>query len=216
MTGARRAQGRKVHIFGESVNDVKSLHYLLLYANPALAGKVVEHPSVSTISSDASPEKVKSWIWEMRNKIETAAFRAPPLGVLVHRDADQADPRGQLHQLLTQQLQDFADLTRVGAVVPVQELEAWWFLFPAAVEAVNPGAWAGIMPRIARDVEMINDPKNELKRCSSSKNRQSGRIKKYQERDSPAIAQKIRLLNVEPLGTSKSFDLFRTLAKDIA
>ncbi|MGL5829582.1 MAG: hypothetical protein ACRC0L_08450, partial [Angustibacter sp.] len=94
-------------------------------------------------------------------------------------------------------------------VVPVQMTEAWWFLFPEAVERVNQ-VWRNKMSRKARNVDLIDNPKEKLFKITGATKRL------YSVADSPAIARQIRLLNPEPLGTSTSFDLFRTLAKDIA
>jgi hypothetical protein len=50
-------------------------------------------------------------------------------------------------------------------VVPIEATEAWWFLHPDAVEAVNPRAWAGRMPRQVRDVELIRSPQEGPGTC---------------------------------------------------
>lgn len=129
--------------------------------------------------------------------------------VIVHQDADGPDPAGERHATLTASL---ATLRREGhAVVPVQMAEAWSFLFPDAVEALRPSQWKGKLPRAARDVETIDNPKRELKRLTRT--RRSGL--EYQEADAPAIAKNVRRLSPPQLGTSASYSRLVGTAKDL-
>ncbi|MGH3941112.1 MAG: hypothetical protein ACRDTG_21225 [Pseudonocardiaceae bacterium] len=103
-------------------------------------------------------------------------------------------------------------LTTIGGlpVVPVQALEAWWFLFPDAVEAVRPRAWKGKLPRQPRDVELIEAPKRALQQATKDR-----RTPEYTESDSPTIAAYIREKSLVPLSPCKSYDRMVTLATSI-
>ncbi len=195
-------------IFGESENDTKSIKELLLWLNPGLDRRVSTMKGPPSLTRDARQAAVEKWIANIQSVVDVQEKSGNRVSaVLVHRDADGPDPE---HSVAKKLGRDLSVLTCPGhPVVPVQMTEAWWFLFPEAVEKVNE-VWRNKMSRTARNVDMINNPKEELFRITRATKRS------YSEADSPAIAQKIRLLNAEPLGTSKSFDLFHTLAKDIA
>jgi hypothetical protein len=68
-----------------------------------------------------------------------AGGREQVRAVVVHRDADGPDRRGKVEAAL------YGQLAPVDGkpVVPVQMIEAWWFPFPDAVEAIRPKAWGG-------------------------------------------------------------------------
>jgi hypothetical protein len=86
---------------------------------------------------------VGRWVEDITRAV--AAYevaRRPVAAVLVHRDADGADPDSRVAAELASQISS----VRGHPVVPVQAIEAWWFLFPDAVEAVRPRAWRGVMP----------------------------------------------------------------------
>lgn len=126
--------------------------------------------------------------------------------VVVHRDADGPDSTGARHKQLAEQIRPIDGLP----VVPVQTIEAWWFLFPDAVEAVRPSAWRGRMPLTGRDVERIDEPKNELCRVTRTR-----RAPEYSEADSPAIAAHIRRLGLPPMVECASYVRFAVLARTI-
>jgi hypothetical protein len=197
-----------VHIFGESRNDVQSIKELVLAFNPHLTGRIRLHFNIRTIAANADPSKVRGWVERISNQLRAMESRYPAGAVVVHRDADRSDAQGSLARLLDSQLAPVHGTARIVAVVPVQETEAWWFLFPAAVEQIKPKAWAGCLPRTARDVELIGGPKEELQRRTAGPH-------KYTEADSPKIAQKIRELQPAKLGRSASFDRFEQLAKEL-
>src|SRR5262249_42894294 len=137
---------------------------------------------------------VSRWVEDIQRAVAGyEVARRPVAAVLVHRDADGADPDGLAAAELRSQLAPVSG----RPVVPVQAIEAWWFLFPDAVEAVRPVAWRGVMPRTRRDVEMIVRPKNELIRLTGAHPKPA-----YSEADSPSIAQKIREIKPIQYGTS--------------
>lgn len=201
---ARRAV---VLVFGESINDSKSVEHLLVAANPHLAGRVRARPTPTSLTRHARLPAVRNWIGELRNVVRaTQATGVPVAAVVVHRDADGPDLRGQVAADLTQQLAELDG----KAVVPVQAIEAWWFLFPDAVEAIRPGTWKGKLPRRGRDVETIDRPKDALQRATRTKNGLE-----YAESDSPVIAKHILDKALQPLCDCRSYGRLLTTAKAI-
>jgi hypothetical protein len=204
VTHSRRRSLGAVLVFGESRNDSDSIAALVLSANPRLQGRVRALPRPTSLTRTAGTAAVRRWVDEIEMAIRAhEAARGPVTAVLVHRDADRADPSETVAATLRQQLASSAG----HPVVPVQAMEAWWFLFPDAVEAVRPRAWRGCMPRRRRDVEGIDRPKHELIARTAAK----GGVP-YTEADSPAIARKIREQGSEPHGYSVSYGRLTDLA----
>lgn len=118
-------------------------------------------------------------------------------------DSDGPDD-GSFAAERTAQLRD-AGFPQAHAVVPVQQIEAWWLLHPAATERVVP-KWKGALKRVPGDVDIIKNPKAELIRRTRSK----AASRPYRESDSPAIARAIAASPMAvPAGISGSFDRFR-------
>lgn len=204
MTRAQRRDRGVVLVFGESRNDSDSIAELMLAANPGLRGRVRPLPRPTSLTRTAGSLAVRRWVDEIEKAVRAhEAVKGPVAAVLVHRDADGADPGETVAAALRDQLARLAG----HPVVPVQAMEAWWFLFPDAVEAVRPGAWKGCMPRRRRDVELIERPKDELIRRTSTRG-----VRPYSEADSPAIARKVREQNREPQGFSTSYGRLADLA----
>lgn len=205
MTQARsrnKAQGRRTEpvilIFGENLNDAQSIQHLLAYAEPQIAGRLKSRPKPVSLTRTAKQPAVRRWIDTLSDVVNAMERGGSPVqAVVVHRDADGPDAHASIHQQLADQL------TALGCaghpVVPVQMTEAWWFLFPDAVEAVRPRAWRGAIPKKDRDVETISNPKAELQR----RTRASGQ--EYSVADSPAIAAKVRELSPRAYGRSASY-----------
>lgn len=161
-----------VLVFGESVNDSQSIMHLLIGANASLAGRVRSLRRPVSLTREAKPDAIRDWVGELRRTVQ--AFEANDgrvTAVVVHRDADGHDPDGEVAADLAQQL---AALNG-HPVVPVQAIEAWWFLFPDAVEAVRPRAWKGKLPRQPRNVELIDRPKKALRQATRAGARRSTR-----------------------------------------
>lgn len=209
MTG-RRGQARHrrtpvVLLFGENLNDSESIRHLLAHASPELARRLRARPRPMSLTHGAGRDAVRRWIDELSGVVRSMERAGTPVqAVVVHRDADGPDPSGTRHSQLATQLNALG--CDAFAVVPVQMTEAWWFLFPDAVEAVRPQAWRRRMPRSNRDVETIDNPKAELQRVT----RPSGH--EYSEADSPAIAQKVSDLAAVPHGRSASYERLRKTA----
>lgn len=199
----------KILIFGENLHDSRSIEHLLLAANNKLERRVKALPRPVSLTRDAGTPAVRDWVKELRRTV--LAFEGAGndvAAVLIHRDADGPDKNGRQEILLAEQIRS---ISKTWPVVPVQSIEAWWFLFPDAVEAVCPVAWRRKLPRRVRNVEGIDGPKYELQRVTSR-----GGSRSYQEADSIDIAASIRKLGAATmLGHSASFVRFGSLARSI-
>jgi hypothetical protein len=204
---SRTRPGRRplILVFGESRNDVDSIAELVRAMNPSFDVAVRMRPP--SLTRDAGARSVRTWSTTLEQLITVGRSQGLDIrAVVVHRDADGPDAEGAQEALLARQL---ASLRRAPVVpvpaVPVETIEAWWFLFPDAVESVNPVAWKGVMPRHRRDVETISKPKVELMRLTR---RGPGRLE-YSEGDSLAIARRIVSSRAEPVGRASSYQRFR-------
>jgi len=209
MPPRRRASRSKpvVLVFGESLNDAAAVKDLVIAANSALAHRIRAAPRPVSLTRMASERRARDWVREIDAVINaTEATGQRVAAVLVHRDADGPDPDARVEASLGAQLRS---LGRAHPVVPIQMIEAWWFLFPDAVESVRPHAWRGTMARRPRDVEAIENPKEVLRQ----RTRQRG--PEYAESDSPIIAQHVRQQNLQPLGRSGSYERLRNIARSI-
>ena len=209
---ARRSTGRSrppvVLVFGESINDSTSIARLLVAANPALAGRVRARPRPTSLTREAKPPAVRSWVADLGYVVRaTEATGDRVAGIVVHRDADGPDRTGSVAAELSRQLAALGG----KAAVPVQAIEAWWFLFPDAVEAVRPRAWRRRLPRRKQDVELIERPKEALQRATRTRNGPE-----YAESDSPVIAEYIRRHSLRPLDHCASYSRLVTTAGEVS
>jgi hypothetical protein len=208
VSHAGRSGRGAVLVFGESRNDSDAVAELVLAANPRLAGRVRALPRPTSLTRSAGAHPVRRWVSEIARAVRAhEAAKGPVAAVLVHRDADGPDPDETVAAALRGQL------VSVGGhpVVPVHAIEAWWFLFPDAVEAVRPVTWRGCMPRRHRDVERIDRPKDDLMNRTGARGGTG-----YTEADSPAIARKIREQARMPQGSSASYQRLTDLAVTLA
>lgn len=159
-----------------------------------------------SLTRDAKPDAVGRWISRLDKAVRGHRANGRVSAVVVHRDADGPDSSGEVELALAQQIRCIGGLP----VVPVQAIEAWWFLFPDAVEAVRPSAWRGRINRSTRNVELISRPKERLVRVTRTRHAPT-----YSEADSPVIAGHICRLGLEPLCACPSYERMTTIAKSI-
>lgn len=203
-----RQNAGTILVFGENHNDSRSIRELVLAANSRLAEhRIKALPRPMSLTREARPDAVRHWVDLLEQAVRGHRATGPVAAVLVHRDADRPDANGTVEAALAQQIRRIAGLP----VVPVQAIEAWWFLFPEAVEAVRPSAWQGRIPRSRRDVELISQPKVELRRAT-----RTARGLEYTEADSPVIASHVRRLGLQPLHTCSSYDRLVAAAQQLS
>ncbi len=202
----RQSSHSIVLVFAESLNDARALRSLIEALCPSLKNRVREQPRPPSLQKSAGLQPVRRWLDGVNELVERASMRASVACVFVHRDSDGPDPRGRL-AASTEASMRRAGIENGHAVVPVQEIESWWFMFPRATEGFRT-AWSGTLRVSQGDVDRISDPKEELIRRTS----RDGRKKAYSEADSPEIARLVaRAIESEqaPSGSSRSFDRFR-------
>lgn len=204
-------KGGAIVIFGEDNNDREAIKELVLSLHPT-APKILkrEKPLVlmkkgTTATRRSNSEKIAAVVRADRVRYDIKA-------VLTHEDCDDVEPA---HVNLSKIMVDNLKKCGVEAVpvTPAFEMEAWWFLWPDAVVAVNSN-WN--RPSMAgREVGMIQNAKEAL-RAALSKGKRAGQVKGYEESDAPRIARKVRELGIvhKKDATSRSFDHFVKLLND--
>jgi hypothetical protein len=197
-------------VFGESTNDAEAVRRLTLGLCPTAVGKIKVLRRPPSLQRTASARAVRDHASKVASVVRAQAALTRVTCVLVHSDADGPDPEGQLEQERSQQLLA-SGVPHAHAVVPAQELEAWWLLFPDATESVIPG-WRGSLRSSPGDVDSQRNPKEELIRRTRRKHPR----RPYKESDSADIAARVAELGVmaRPTGASKSFDRFRRTIAD--
>jgi hypothetical protein len=202
---ARAAQHRSVVlVFGENLNDARSIARLVEALCPKLRGRVQARPKPISLQRSASLQRVRAWTSEIAAIV--AANQAPVLCVLVHRDTDGPDALGQLEAETNRELAR-TGLSNAHAVAPVEEIEAWWLMFPAATEQVR-SSWRGKLRPNPGEVDSISDPKRELIERTGRNNAKH----RYGEADSPDVADRVAAHisgGGRPAGSSQSFERFR-------
>lgn len=192
-----------VLVFGESHNDRLSLARLIEALCAPLAGRVQPVPQPVSLNRNASSTATNSWIAKIAQVVRNQS--QPVICVFVHRDSDAPDPNGRLQQQTRQALTN-AGLSYAHAVVPVEEIESWWLLFPDATERVRQ-SWSGTLPRSRQHVDGISQPKERLRRLTKRGDSRHS----YSESDSPTIAQYVAEAirsGQTPQGTSPSYNRF--------
>lgn len=213
--GPKRQAGRRpplVLVFGEDENDTKSIRELIEALQPGLVGKVQHRRQPLVLIKNARPEDVPDRAQRIAAVVEASRTTHDVLCVFAHEDCDELEPA---HGEACAKIE--AALEQAGcpahAVVPAWELEAWWFLWPEAVQAVRPKSWRLPDDYVGKQVGRIRDAKEELARRIVPKNLKPEKRKgfpHYQESDSPAIARQVREKGVarKPQAQSDSYARF--------
>lgn len=193
-----------VLVFGENINDSRSVARLIEALCPELTGRVKARNAPPSLQRSASPRAVHAWTDRLADVVRTN--RRPVACVFVHRDSDAPDPAGRL-QSETETALRAAGMTDAHAVVPVEEIESWWMLFPDAAEEVR-SSWRGLLDRSPADRDAISNPKAALSRRTGRVNRRDA----YSAADSPRVADRVAAAleaGTRPTGQSPSFDRFK-------
>lgn len=123
--------------------------------------------------------------------------------VIAHEDCDAVEPA---HTPLAAKIKANLVAEGLSGVVPVApawEMEAWWFMWPDAVSAVN-SKWKKLRSTKGNH-GMITNAKESLRKALRTKEAND-----YEESDAPKIALKVRELNLvrNRQGTASSFNDF--------
>ncbi len=193
-------------IFGEDDNDISAVRELVLALRPEHR-LVKKRRSPPVLVKGIEEAKARKNLKDIASVVRAEQRRGQRCTVVAHRDSDAIEPA---HEMLAKQIED--GLTREGidqvvAAVAAWEIEAWWFLWPDAVAAVN-GRWRKLKPPQPQ-VGMIPNAKEALRQVLRPRTK-GKRPPDYKESDSPKIASKVRELNLidKPSASSGSFDRF--------
>ncbi|GMV73039.1 MAG: hypothetical protein AMXMBFR77_28760 [Phycisphaerales bacterium] len=193
-----------VLVFGEDDNDreaVKQLLYALRPDLPTVAKRA--RPLVLVKGREAA--KARKNALDVARVARAERTRSDVRMVFAHQDCDAVEPA---HEAIARDIE--AHLSAAGeraiAVVPAWEMEAWWFLWPDAAQAVNP-SWAR-PARTGERVGLIVNAKEALRRALRPKGK---RARDYEESDGPRIAEQVRLRGEvrRPDAQNASFERFR-------
>lgn len=210
-----RESGEQIIVFGEDDNDRKSIKILLCGLRPDITpGSVKPLREPIALVKDIAPDRLRKRTERVHAALRAANVRQRIRSVLLHEDVDDFEPQ---HEKAARRIEDaYRTLPwPVYAVVPAWELEAWWFLFPAAVAALHP-SWQPLDGYRGRHLGKIRNAKEELVRALRPAGKRSAR--EYAESDSATIAQKIVELGLlrEPwFARSDSWLLFVEVAKQV-
>lgn len=207
----RPARGRKprVLVFGEDPNDTEAIKEFFQALRPAApAVKPLRDPLV--LVKDRDPRGVAENAEDAAQAVvDAAGVKYVVKLVIAHQDCDAVEPAHiRLAQAIEKAWGRELDVPVIG-VAPAWETEAWFYLWPDAVAAVN-SSWKPL-PRTPRNAGMIANAKEQLRRDL----RPGGRVRvdDYEESDAPRIAAKIRERGEvnQPLAnvTSDSFRRFK-------
>ncbi len=212
--GKRKADKRPslVLIFGESENDTKSIRELIEGLRPDLVGKVKPLREPLVLIKNARPEDVPERARKIADAVDINRATNDVACVFAHEDCDDIEPK---HEAACAKIE--AACAKAGcpahAVVPAWELEAWWFMWPEAVQAVRPKSWRTPDDHLGKRVGLIRNAKEELRKRVIPKNLKPEKRKgfpDYEESDSPAIARHVRERGLvrKPGAASDSYSRF--------
>ncbi len=208
----QREKPSTVLVYGESDNDTKALKEFMIGLKPSLAGKVQTRREPLVLIKNARPEEVKSRAERITNAVKAERVRYEVNCVFAHEDCDDLEPA---HLAVCKKIEDA--LHDAGcpshSVVPAWEMEAWFFLWPEAVQAVSK-SWRLPDDYRGRHVGKIKDAKEELKRKvvpHGIKKQDRQHFREYEESDAPTIARNVRERGEvnTPAGRSDSYERFR-------
>ncbi|GMU10803.1 hypothetical protein [Corallococcus caeni] len=208
----RGKRPQQILVFGESENDTKSLKELILALRGDLADKVQPRRDPLVLIKNAKPEDVPERAKKIADAVDISRATHDIVCVFAHEDCDALEPK---HEEACRKIEEA--MQQAGcpahAVVPAWELEAWWFMWPDAVQAIRPKSWRAPDDYLGKEVGRLKDAKEELKKRVVPKDLKPDKRKTfqtYQESDSPAIAQKVREKGLarKPAAKSSSYTRF--------
>lgn len=197
---------RRVLVVGESgqsndLYDAQAIKHLILAHQPTWEVKALKRPAVLAKGEEKALAKAASRVADLYRQ---ASAHAHIHGVFNHADTDAVEPS---HVPAAEVIE--ASLASAGcpgfAAVCAWELEAWFFLWPEAIEATRQ-AWKVPKTLRGRDVGQLADPK-AMMRNDVLKGASKPQLS-YQEKHAPEVAQQIALRIHDREGKSLSYDRF--------
>ena len=195
--------------FCEDKNDADSLIELIAAIWPGAPRITYSRKPLVLIRDAAAAEARKKNGADIAAVVRAKQVLADVKLVVAHQDCDAVEPAHELLGAAIRTNLEAAGVPNVIAVAPAWEIEAWWFLWPDAVAAVN-SRWR----RLSRKGNhgMIRDVKSRLRRDL----RTTG-ARDYEESDSAKIASHVRTKGLieTKIGTSGSFEAFATRVRQV-
>lgn len=207
------------YIFGESVNDTKAIAHIIeaiAKLNKAnfkcvhLRAPLIQQKGTTPATKVTNAEKVR------QAAIARSTMKKDENNIIIvaHQDCDKVDPA---YLTVEEQIEQGLKSTgfRILPVAPASEMEAWWFMWPDAVERVCT-SWNRLKPH-GMDTGRIPDAKKKLVRDLRPKG--ATKVRDYSETDAPTIARFVKELNLiqNKQAQSASFQSFeKRLLKIIA
>lgn len=212
-----KASGRRLQkirpqgglVFGEDKNDADSLVELINAIWPDAPKIAYARKPLVLIRDAPSAEARKRNAAGVSAVVKAKSVVTDVRIVVAHQDCDAVEPAHlNLADSIRAELES-EGVPNVVAVAPAWEIEAWWYLWPEAVAAVN-SKWK----RLGRTGNhgMIKNAKEELRRALRVKG-----VRDYEESDSPKIALQVRTKGIigKRLGTSESFESFTRRIQEV-
>ena len=197
---------RRVLVVGESgqtndLYDAQAIKVLIEAYRPAWQVQASKKPAVLAKGKEKAMAKAANRV----AKLYQQASRARSIDCVFNQaDTDAVEPS---HEQVALDIE--AALATAGcpghAAVCAWELEAWFFLWPEAIEATR-AAWSVPNSLRGRDVGQLNDPKSLL-RTKVLKTGAKPQLA-YQEKHAPEVAVEIASRLEKRKGKSLSFDRF--------
>lgn len=196
-------------VFGEDENDADSLIQLTAAIWPEVPKLTHTRKPLVLIRDAPTAEARKKNASGVAAVVKAKSVIADVQLVVAHQDCDALEPA---HEGLAESIRaelEAAGLPNVIAVAPAWEIEAWWYLWPDAVAAVN-SKWK----RLGRTGNhgMIQNVKEALRRDLRNKG-----VRDYEESDSVKIAVQVRSEGIvgTKVGTSASFEAFADRVREV-
>ena len=205
-------RSKTILIFGESDTDRAALAELFRALRPDLQAVGIQklREPLILMKPDNRLSTQRNTTNRIAGLVQAQGVSKAVLAVIVHQDCDEVEPG---HTALADKIEKdlrAANVPNPIAATPAWEIEAWWMLFPDAVQATRP-CWAPINFG-DRDVGRIHNAKEELqRRLRPVSAHDRAKCPDYAEADGIEIARKIRTKGLidNVTGLSASFSDFK-------
>lgn len=198
-------------MFGESDNDRAALVELFRALRPDLTSVSVEtrREPLILMKGASRPSTRRKTTNRIAALVRAELVSRPVAAVIAHEDCDAIEPAHEVLATMIESGLAAAGVPNPIAATPAWDIEAWWMLFPQALQMARP-CWATV-DYDGRHVGEIEHTKEVLRRGLRPVAAQArARCPDYAESDSIAIARNIRArsLHAQPRGISGSFQRF--------
>jgi hypothetical protein len=191
-------------IFCEDENDAESLKNIAKAVRPTLPRIDYCRKPLILVRDMKKAEDRKKNAANVLAAVRAREVLSTVQFVIAHQDCDDFEPAHVQLAIRIKAELEAQGIQSVVAATPAWEIEAWWFLWPAAVASVN-SKWNALKRK--GNHGMIKDAKETLRKDLHVKG-----VRQYEESDSRKISQNVLsqgLVNTKQ-GTSSSFEAFRT------